>query len=78
MDANVVVGRPRMSAGRPDGLELDDVRLLDHFDRDLLRILDDTDEDGSPIVAVDGFRDFRALKRRVRAGQPLKEDSVRT
>ncbi|MET8148799.1 hypothetical protein ACIBSW_17590 [Actinoplanes sp. NPDC049668] len=72
VDAKVVVDRPRMSAGLPPGLELDDVRLLDHFDRDLLRVHEDTDEDGTPMVEVDGFRDFRALKRRVRAGQPLK------
>ncbi|ROO86883.1 hypothetical protein EDD29_4465 [Actinocorallia herbida] len=70
--ANVVVGTPRMSANRPAGLPLDDVRLLDHFDRDLLRVLDDTAEDGTPLVDVDGFRDFHALKRRVRAGLPLR------
>ena len=73
VDANVVIGRPRMSGNRPTGLELDDVRLLEHFDRELLRVHDDTDEDGTPLVEVDGFRDFRALKRRVRAGQPLNQ-----
>lgn len=71
VDAKVVIGSPRTSADHPAGLELDDVRLLEHFDRDLLLVYDDTDDDGTPLVEVDGFRDFGALKRRVRAGQPL-------
>jgi hypothetical protein len=71
VDAKVVIGRPRMSGACPAGLELDDVRLLHHFDRELLCFHEDTDDDGMPLVEVDGFRDFGALKRRVRAGQPL-------
>lgn len=72
VDASAVVGQPRMSGDCPPGLELDDVRLLEHFDRELLAVFEDTDEDGTPVVEVDGFRDFGALKRRVRAGQPLR------
>jgi hypothetical protein len=71
VDASAVVGRPRMSGDHPAGLDLDDVRLLEYFDRDLLAVHEDTDQDGRPFVEVDGFRDFGALKRRVRAGQPL-------
>jgi hypothetical protein len=36
VDASVVIGSPRMSGACPAGLELDDVRLLHHFDRELL------------------------------------------
>ncbi|GAA4698808.1 hypothetical protein [Phytohabitans rumicis] len=78
VNANVVVGSPRMSGKAPAGLELDDVRLLEYFDRELLCVDDDTDDDGSPLVEVDGFQDFGALKRRVWAGQPLKGHAERT
>lgn len=71
LDANVVIGTPRTSAECPAVLELDDVRLLEHFDRELLYADVDVDADGNPLVEVDGFRDFGAVKRRVRAGQPL-------
>ncbi|MCW6003969.1 hypothetical protein K1W54_05135 [Micromonospora sp. CPCC 205371] len=73
VDASVVVDSPRMSGECPTGVEMDDVRLLEHFDRDLLCLHEDVDDDGTPLVDVDGFRDFGALKRRVLAGLPLKQ-----
>lgn len=73
LDADVVVGSPRlMIDDEPEGIELDDPKLLEYFDRELLRILDDTAEDGTPIVDVDGIKDFREVKHRVIKGVPLK------
>jgi hypothetical protein len=66
--AEAVIGRPRLEiANEPAGIELDDPRLLEHFDRELLRM---DEEDGT--VYVDGLRDFREVKRRVAAGLPLR------
>lgn len=71
--ADVVVGPPRLAIARePAYLDVDDPRLLDHLDHDLLRVLDDEDLDGNPVTVVDGIRDFRALKRRVLDGLPLR------
>ncbi|MFZ5438857.1 MAG: hypothetical protein ACOZQL_02550 [Myxococcota bacterium] len=53
---------------KPEALELDDPRLLDHFDRELLVI---DEEEGQPPV-VDGFESYRAVRQRVREGKPLK------
>ncbi|GAA3228278.1 hypothetical protein [Actinocorallia longicatena] len=74
--ADVVVGRPRMPSGAPRGIELDDVRLLEHFDRDLLRVHESTGDDGATELEVDGFADFHALKRLVRAGKPTRSENV--
>ncbi|MEV0354545.1 hypothetical protein AB0H71_00615 [Nocardia sp. NPDC050697] len=76
--ADVVIGRPRLAIGSaPAYLELDDPRLLEHLDRSVLRLLDDEAEDGNPLVLVDGIGDFRALKRRVRAGLPIGPERTR-
>ena len=73
LSANAVIGRPRLEiATSPAVIDLDDVRMLEHFDRDLLRVFDDHDNNGNAITIVDGFRDFRELKRRVNAGLPLR------
>ncbi|WP_216917501.1 hypothetical protein [Nocardia noduli] len=73
LEADVVVGRPRlMIDDEPEPIELDDPKLLEYFDRELLRILEDTAEDGTPIIDVDGFKDFREVKHRVIKGVPLK------
>ncbi|MGW0941387.1 hypothetical protein ACWD4O_02380 [Streptomyces sp. NPDC002623] len=72
LTAAAVIGRPRLEiAQQPVGLEMDDPRLLEHLDRDLLRVYDDEDEDGRRVTCVDGIRDFREVKRRVKAGRPL-------
>ncbi|MEU3597240.1 hypothetical protein ABZ714_00675 [Streptomyces sp. NPDC006798] len=63
----------------PAVIERDDPRLLDPFDRDLLRVDDDhriNDNDGDAIARVDGFHDFRELKRRVRVGRPLRTAGI--
>ncbi|MGW2045869.1 hypothetical protein ACWCPF_11880 [Streptomyces sp. NPDC001858] len=73
LTAAAVIGRPRLEiAQRPAGLEMDDPRLLEHLDRDLLRVYDDEDADGRTVTCVDGIRDFREVKRRVKAGRPLR------
>ncbi|WP_405178598.1 hypothetical protein OG225_31840 [Nocardia sp. NBC_01377] len=73
LDADVVVGSPRLMIDHePEGIELDDPKLLEYFDRELLRILEDTAEDGTPIIDVDGIDDFREVKHRVIKGVPLK------
>lgn len=73
LSANAVIGRPRLEiATSPAVIGMDDLRMLEHFDRDLLRVLDDHDNNGNAITSVDGFRDFRELKRRVNAGLPLR------
>ncbi|TCJ96324.1 hypothetical protein DFR71_2351 [Nocardia alba] len=77
LEADVVVGRPRlMIDDEPDGIDLDDPRLLEHFDRKLLRILEDTADDGTPIIEVDGIENFREVKSRVMQGVPLKTPQV--
>ncbi len=69
----VVLGRPRLDIqATPDAIPLTDARVLEHIDRALLRTYDDEDDDGNPIVGLDGIADFRELKKRVRAGLPLK------
>jgi hypothetical protein len=73
LSAGVVIGRPRLDiTTEPSYIDLDDPRLLDHLDRALLRAYDDEDDDGNPIVGVDGLKDFRELKRRVSANLPLR------
>lgn len=70
---DVVVGWPQLKiSSPPDTLALDDRRLLDHLDRELLRTYEDLDDAGERVLAVDGIRDFAAIKRRVRDGEPLK------
>jgi hypothetical protein len=72
----VVVGgahRPRLDiVVRPEALPLDDARLLDHLDRELLRFHEDEQEDGTAVLYVDGIKDFTEIKRRVVAGIPLR------
>lgn len=76
--ANAVVGRPRLEIATPPAvIDMDDLRILEHFDRDLLAVYDDEDDDGNEITYVDGFRDFRELKRRVNAGLPLRAAEIR-
>ncbi len=71
--ADVVIGVPRlMIDAEPECVDLTDPALLDHFDRELLRVLEDTDADGAPFLDLDGIADFRAVKRRVIAGEPLR------
>jgi hypothetical protein len=66
--ADAVIGTPRLEIAKALAvIDLDDPRLLEHFDRDLLRVYE---EDGE--VQVDGLRDFREVKRRVNAGLPLR------
>ncbi len=50
-----------------DVFEMDDPRLLQHFDRVLLRTVE---EDGK--VDVDGFADYGQVRKRVKAGIPLR------
>ncbi|MEU4416496.1 hypothetical protein [Nocardia salmonicida] len=77
LDAEVVIGRPRlMIDDEPDGIDLDDPRLLEHFDRALLRTVEDTADDGTPIIEVDGLENFREVKRLVMEGAPLKTPQV--
>jgi hypothetical protein len=72
LQAGIVVGRPRLAiATQPVGIPLTDARLLEHIDRALLRVFEDSDDDGTPILELDGIADFRALKRRVSEGIPL-------
>ncbi|MER5989335.1 hypothetical protein [Streptomyces sp. NPDC001787] len=76
--ANAVIGRPRLKiATPPTAIGLADLRMLEHFDRDLLRVFDDHDENDNAITYVDGFHDFRELKRRVNAGLPLRAAETR-
>ncbi|MFH9202030.1 hypothetical protein ACH4KO_10070 [Streptomyces anulatus] len=71
--ANAVIGEPRLEiATRPAVIDIDDPRMLEHFDRDLLDVYDEEDDDGNEITCVDGFDDFHELKRRVNAGLPLR------
>jgi hypothetical protein len=73
LEAGVVIGRPRLEiTHKPAAIGLDDPRLLEHVDRDLLRTYDDEDDAGTPIVGIDGIADFRAFKKRVAAGLPLR------
>ncbi|MFI1235849.1 hypothetical protein [Nocardia salmonicida] len=73
----MAVGRPRlMIDDEPDGIDLDDPRLLEHFDRELLRTVEDTADDGTAIIEVDGIENFREVKRLVMQGLPLKTPQV--
>jgi hypothetical protein len=73
LGAGAVIGRPRLEiATPPDAIGLDDPRLLEHVDRDLLRVHEDHDEHGNAVIRLDGFRDFREIKRRVGEGLPLR------
>ncbi|RPK54626.1 MULTISPECIES: hypothetical protein [unclassified Streptomyces] len=76
--ADAVIGEPRLEiATRPAVIDIDDPRMLEHFDRDLLRVFDDHDENDNAITYVDGFDDFHELKRRVNAGLPLRTTATR-
>ncbi|WP_326769402.1 hypothetical protein OG978_36905 [Streptomyces sp. NBC_01591] len=76
--ANAVIGEPRLEiATPPAAIDIDDPRMLEHFDRDLLRVFDDHDENDNAITYVDGFDDFHELKRRVNAGLPLRTTATR-
>ncbi|MCX4850253.1 hypothetical protein [Streptomyces sp. NBC_00893] len=76
--ANAVIGRPRLEIATPPAvIGLADLRILEHFDRDLLSVFDDHDNNGNAITYVDGFRDFSELKRRVNAGLPLRTTATR-
>ncbi|WP_405720534.1 hypothetical protein [Streptomyces sp. NBC_00046] len=76
--ANAVIGEPRLEIATPPAvIGLADLRILEHFDRDLLRVFDDHDNNGNAITYVDGFDDFSELKRRVNAGLPLRTTATR-
>jgi hypothetical protein len=61
------------AANAPAFIEMDDKRLLELFDSKLLRTFeDDEDDEGNPTVGIDGIEDFAEVKRRVRAGLPLR------
>lgn len=76
--ANAVIGLPRLEIATPPAvIGLADLRILEHFDRDLLRVFDDHDNNGNAITYVDGFDDFSELKRRVNAGLPLRTTATR-
>ncbi|MFF9566224.1 hypothetical protein [Streptomyces sp. NPDC014685] len=78
LSANAVIGQPRLEIATPPAvIDLDDLRMLEHFDRDLLRVFDDHDNNDNPITYVDGFRDFRELKRRVYADLPFRAAEAR-
>jgi hypothetical protein len=78
LSANAVIGQPRLEIATPPAvIDIDDLRMLDHFDRDLLRVFDDHDDNGNTLTYVDGFDDFRELKRRVRAGLPFRAAETR-
>ena len=55
-------------AVRPPMMDLDDPRLLDYIDPELLVEGDDEDDDGNLLVGIDG----QALMERVAAGIPLR------
>jgi hypothetical protein len=68
-----VDSKHRLETATPlPSIEMDDPRLLEIFDAALLRVFEDHDADDRPITIVDGFQDFREIKRRVAAGVPLK------
>ncbi|MCX4967416.1 hypothetical protein OHA98_22155 [Streptomyces sp. NBC_00654] len=76
--ANAVIGEPRLEIVTPPTvIEIDDTRMLKHFDRDLLDVYGDEDDDGNVISCVDGFDYFSELKRRVNAGLPLRTTATR-
>lgn len=78
LSAHAVIGRPRLEIATPPAvIGLDDLRLLEHVDRDLLHMFDDHDNDGNAITYVDGFSDPDELKRRVYAGLPLRAAETR-
>ncbi|WP_431781483.1 hypothetical protein [Streptomyces chumphonensis] len=71
--ADTVIGRPRLDvAVRPDVIDEDDPRMLEHFDRDLLDVFDDHDANGDAVTCVAGLRDVAEVRRRVAAGLPLR------
>ena len=59
----------RQAGARPAAIAMDDPRLLDHFDRELLRVVDGDDGEAP---SVDGFAKYIDVRRRVREGNPLK------
>ncbi len=78
LTAEAVIGQPRLDiATPPPVIDIDNPRMLDYFDRDLLRVFDDEDENGNAVTYIDGFDDFSALRRRVFAGLPLRTPAAR-
>ncbi len=72
-EADHAIGNPyRIEAKNTvEMIGLDDPRVLELVDRALLTTYDEEDEAGNPIVAVDGFADFGAVKKRVRSGEGI-------
>ncbi|MET0401306.1 MAG: hypothetical protein ABW123_02840 [Cystobacter sp.] len=52
---------------RPEALDLDDPRLLEHFDRELLNV-----EEADGELIIDGFSKYQEVRKRVLTGKPLK------
>ncbi|MEU9620601.1 hypothetical protein ACIQWV_32795 [Streptomyces sp. NPDC098085] len=79
LNANAVIGQPCLEIATPPAvIDIDDLRMLDHFDRDLLCVDDDDDDDDDDAITdVDGFDDFHELKRRVYAGLPFRVAETR-
>jgi len=69
LEADVILGRPRLAIANPPtaAIPLTDARVLQYIDRDLLRI----EEDGDSIL-VDGFKNYRDVRLRVASGLPLR------
>lgn len=68
---NAVGNRSRVKAANdPAFIRMDDKRLLELFDPKLLRTFDD---DGTSTPRIDGIKNFAEVKRRVRAGLPLRD-----
>ena len=78
LGADAVIGRPSLDISSPPPMiDIDDPRMLDYFDRDLLRVYDEQDDEGNIVTYVDGFDDFHALKQRVFAGLPFRTTAAR-
>ncbi len=61
------------AANAPVFIGMDDKRLLELIDPTLLHTFDDDEDDeGNPTIGIDGIKDFAEVKRRVRAGRPLR------
>jgi hypothetical protein len=67
--------RVNCKGSKPEGIPMDSPALLEHVDAELLRVCEDEDDDGNPVLSPDGFKDYRLVKNRVRDGQPLKARS---
>ncbi|WP_236240548.1 hypothetical protein [Streptomyces sp. CC228A] len=78
LSAQAVIDEPRLDIATPPAvIGMYDLRMLDHFDRDLLHVYEDVDDNGNVITCVDGFHDFHELKRRVYAGLPFHTAETR-